>query len=79
MSLDVPEWETVDLDVCASCSEVLTKLHNALMRLAAGGTRLKVRHDRRWTEYQPGSTQNLQRYIEMLGAGRGAPMFLRIG
>lgn len=83
-----------DTDICDTCVEVLRTLHNAYAKMLSGNVAVKVRHNRRWTEYQPGSARALADYIRMIerqcpgaadagiplfaGARRG-PAFLRIG
>jgi len=82
----------VDVDVCETCREQLVALLNAYQKLIAGQARIRVRFDRRWTEYHPGSASQLKQLYCMLfdacpdtaglldlrpRRGRG-PMYLRI-
>lgn len=89
---DLPEI-TVDTDVCdaATCREILVQLLTAYIKLTAGQARIRVRFDRRWTEYHPASAPRLAELYNKLydtcpdttglldlRPKRGGPMFLRI-
>lgn len=50
---------TVNTDLCTSCREIVVALQNAYFQLVAGKSRLKVRYDKRWVAYQPGSATQL--------------------
>ncbi len=87
---DLPEI-TVDTDILASCRVIITELQTAYIKLVAGQARIRVRFDRRWTEYHPASATQLKELINKLfdtcpdttglldlRPKRGRPFFLRI-
>jgi hypothetical protein len=85
MSLDF------DGDGQPTCRALIQELQRAYMALVAGQARIRVRFDRRWTEYHPASATQLKTLINTiydqcddveglldLRPRRGRPMYLRI-
>lgn len=87
---DLPEI-TIDTVLATSCRAMIVELQTAYIKLLAGQTRIKVRHNERWSEYHPASAPALLKFINLLfdqcpdtvglmdlRPSRGRPMFLRI-
>ena len=58
----------MDFDAATDCRALLVALSNAIIALNAGNTRLKVRHNERWTEYNPGKSPALMQLFETVWA-----------
>lgn len=61
----IPEI-TVDEDACETCRALIVALQNAYLALVAGNTRVRVRHNERWIEYDPGKSKALMDLINMI-------------
>lgn len=59
---------SIDTSEAANCKALVMALQNAYADLVAGNKRVRVRHNERWTEYEPGKEQALLRFINMVAA-----------
>lgn len=62
------ELLTVDMDAAESCREIIVGLQQAYFKLVSGKGHLKVRHQERWLEYQPGTATQLLALINTIWA-----------